>query len=126
MPSIPVAITEIEHGDDEDRTVQLPAEWAICSHCRGNGGHSRRFGAITQRDREQWDDESFEAYMRGDYDETCEVCNGSGKVLTVNRDACRTEEQKAALAQYDENARIDAELDAEQAAEMRYCYGPNY
>ena len=126
MPSISVQVSAIEHGDDEDRTVQLPAEWAICSHCRGNGGHSRRFGAITQRDREEWDDESFEAYMRGDYDETCEVCEGSGKVLVVNRSACHSEEQKAALAQYDEDARLDAEDAAMRDAEMRYCYGPNY
>lgn len=123
MPTIPVQIADTEHGDDEDRTVQLPAEWEICWHCRGNGGHSRRFGAITQSDREDWDDESFAAYMRGDYDENCE---GSGKVLRVNRDACHSEEQKAALAKMDEDARIDREIEAEHEAEMRYCHGLNY
>lgn len=126
LPSIPVAIDEIEHGADEDRIVQLPAKYEICSTCRGTGGHSLRFGAITQRDREQWDDESFEAYMRGDYDEACGDCEGTGKVLVVDRERVRTDEQKAALAQYDENARLDAEDAAMHEAEMRYCYGLNY
>ena len=128
MPSlsVQVAIDEIEHGADEDRIVQLPAKYEICSKCRGTGGHSLRFGAITQSDREEWDDDSFEAYMRGDYDEKCEDCEGSGKVLVVDRERVRTDEQKAALAQYDENARLDAEDAAMHAAEMRYCYGLNY
>lgn len=126
-PFIPVLVEEIENGDDEDRTVLLPAEWAICSQCRGSGGHSLRFGAITQEDRLlNWDEEAFADYMRGAYDETCEVCDGSGKVLIVDRDACRTDEQKAALAQMDRDAEIDAEMAAEQRAEMRYCYGLDY
>ena len=91
--SIQVAIDEIEHGADEDRIVHLPAKYEICSTCRGTGGHSLRFGAITQRDREEWDDDSFEAYMRGDYDEKCEDCEGSGKVLVDHQH--RTAAQQA-------------------------------
>jgi len=124
--TIPVLVEEIEHGDDEDRTVHLPAEYVICSQCRGTGGHSLRFGAITQSDRdEHWDEDSFESYMRGDYDEKCEPCDGTGKVLIVDRDACRTDEQKAALAKMDRDREIDAEIEAEHRAEMRYCYGPD-
>lgn len=126
--SIPVAIAEIEHGDDEDRTVQLPANYEICGTCRGTGGHSLRFGAITQSDREEWDDDSFDAYMRGDYDEKCEPCDGTGKVLVIDREAIdrsSNADWKTALAKFDEDARIDAEIEAEYRAEMRACYGPD-
>lgn len=127
IPYIAVAVAEIEHGDDEDRSVNLPAKYEICSQCRGTGGHSLRFGAITQSDRdENWDEDSFAAYMRGDYDEKCEPCDGTGKVLVIDRDAIRTDEQKAALAKYDADAEAEADFRAEQEAEMRYCYGPNY
>lgn len=127
VPFIAVPVSEVEHGDDEDRTVKLPAEWTICSTCRGSGGHSLRFGAITASDREEnWDEDSFAAYMAGDYDEKCEPCDGTGKVLVIDRERCTTPEQKAALAKHDEAARIDAEIEAEHEAEMRYCYGPNY
>lgn len=126
MPTIPVAVAEIEHGDDEDRTIQLPADWVICSTCRGNGGHSLRFGAITQSDRDEyWDEDSFSDYMAGRYDEPCGSCEGTGKVLIVDRDACRTDEQKAALAKMDRDREIDEEIEAEHRAEMRYCYGPD-
>lgn len=126
LPTIPVAVAELEHGDDEDRTIQLPAEWVICSTCSGSGGHSLRFGAITQRDREEdWDEDSFADYMAGRYDEKCEPCEGTGKVLIVNREACRSAEQIAALAKLDSDAEIDAEIEAEHRAEMRYCYGPD-
>lgn len=129
MPSIPVAVAEMEHGDDEDRTIQLPAQWAICSTCSGSGGHSLRFGAITQSDRdENWDEDSFADYMDGKYDERCEPCEGTGKVLVIDREAIERSsnvEVKAALLKYDEDARIDAEIEAEHRAEMRYCYGPD-
>lgn len=123
LPTISVAVDEVEHGADEDHVIQLPAKYEICSTCRGTGGHSLRFGAITQRDREQWDDDSFDAYMNGDYDETCDDCEGTGKVLVVDRERVRTEAQKLALAQYDENARLDAEDAAVREAENRYCFG---
>ncbi len=120
MPSIEVQVAEIEHGDDEDRTIKIPAMWAICSTCRGSGGHSLRFGAITQQNiDEDWDEDSFRDYMTGKYDETCDPCQGTGKVLVVNRDAHFSAEQKAALAKYDGDADLDREMEAESAAELR-------
>lgn len=122
IPYIEVPVAEVEHGDDEDRTVRLPGEWVICSTCRGSGGHSLRFGAITADEFHgpDWDEDSRAAYMAGDYDETCEPCKGTGKVVVVNREACRSDEQKAALAKYDEDARIDREIEAEYAAERAF------
>lgn len=57
--------------------------WEICDVCNGDGGHSRRLGVIN---RDDWDDEEFGYYMRGGYDITCELCNGSGKVKEIDLD----------------------------------------
>lgn len=126
MSGRPYVTVEIEiDGEEEPRNVQLPANWEICSTCRGNGGHSLRFGAITEEDRRlNWDDESFQDYMSGAYDETCQTCEGTGKVAVVDREACAPHpDLAAALAYKDEQERIDAEIEAEHRAEMRYCYG---
>lgn len=118
--TISVQTADTELGDEEDRHVDLPAEYVICSQCRGTGGHSLRFGAITQSDREEhWDEDSFADYMSGKYDENCERCEGTGKALVIDRDARMTDVQKAALAKYDGDAEDEAEYRAMQAAELR-------
>lgn len=77
--------------------------WAICGRCNGDGGHSHRLGAFTLDEFNQdFDDEEQERYFAGGYDETCEVCGGSGKVRTP-----ANEEER-------EEAQADAEVDAEQ------------
>lgn len=79
--------------DGEIPTVSLPTRWVICDYCEGNGGHSRRFGAITEEDWHDWDDESRHAYMSGKYDERCDSCNGSGKVLVLEENILPAEVQ---------------------------------
>jgi hypothetical protein len=81
--------------DAEGVELKLPLVWIICDDCQGHGKSSAYLGAITQSDREQdWDDESFEHYMRGGYDKTCDRCHGSGKVEVIAYDQL-SEEQKA-------------------------------
>lgn len=59
--------------------------WKICCRCGGEGNHSHAIGAITGADRADWSDDEFSAYMAGAYSETCEVCEGTGKVLADNQ-----------------------------------------
>ena len=72
--------------DGEIPTVPLNTKWVICDYCEGEGGHSRRFGAITSDEWHEWDEESRHAYMSGKYDERCENCNGDGKVRILDED----------------------------------------
>lgn len=72
--------------NDEVTSCSLTFEWQICSVCRGDGGHSRRLGVIDSETMNDWDDDEIEFYFSGGYDETCESCNGSGKVKALFRD----------------------------------------
>jgi DnaJ-class molecular chaperone len=49
----------------------------ICPTCQGDGSHAQHLGEIR---RDDWSDEEFDDYMAGGYDQTCETCQGSGKV----------------------------------------------
>lgn len=123
---IKVQVANIEDGDADDEFVNLPAKWTICGTCHGNGAHSLHLGAITSEDRRlNWDEDSFNDYMSGAYDRKCDDCDGTGKVLQIDRRAMMTEAQKAALKKYDDDAEIDRQLAAEEAAERRYFYGPD-
>lgn len=53
------------------------APWIICPLCSGDGSTSAHMGIV---DREDWDEEDFQAYLDGKYDQPCSVCKGSGKV----------------------------------------------
>lgn len=70
--------------DEEIAPFTMHMHWVICDYCEGNGGHSRRFGAITSDEFAEWDEESRHNYMSGKYDERCEACNGDGKVYVMN------------------------------------------
>lgn len=55
--------------------------WIICPTCQGEGTSSAHLGAIPAEEfHNEWAPEEQEAYLRGDYDTTCERCGGSGKV----------------------------------------------
>jgi hypothetical protein len=108
MPSICVLIPSPD--PDCEINVHLPATWEICPACQGAGQSSAHLGAITQDDWENdWSDDEREDYLGGAYDHICAVCGGSGKVLEPNRQACVTDDHKAALAAYDEDLRNQAE-----------------
>jgi hypothetical protein len=83
---------------------ELPGKWAICPKCDGHGHHSRDFGAITADEwiGPDWDDDSRESYLRGDYDRPC-GCSG-GKVWIVDVKAC-TFAQKRVLVEERRSAR---------------------
>ncbi len=51
-----------------------------CHSCRGKGTVALHGIAIAAGDFNgpDWDDDSREAYLSGDYDTPCEICNGKG------------------------------------------------
>lgn len=80
---------------------QFTGPWVICSRCNGDGSHSHRLGAISaEQMAHDWDEEEQERYFAGGYDESCEVCEGTGKV----RKAANNAERKEAQAERDARA----------------------
>jgi RecJ-like exonuclease len=108
-----------EDDDGNETEFTIPARFEICDECRGEGRHTNRNidgnGITASEWEEDWDDESREAYFRGDYDVDCEECDGSGKVLvpeTENltpkhrEDLERYEERQAEWARWDHEDRM--------------------
>ena len=102
--------------DDEsaEQDHELPAAWAICDRCEGNGKHDpEAFRNGFSREDFDEDPDFAEAYRAGRYDVPCEECHGSGKVLIVDADRlndaqraiyrrhCEAETERAAWARAD-------------------------
>ena len=114
---VPYVIGE-EIEDEEE--CELPACWAICSRCRGNGTHVNPnvdgHGISAEEWANDYDDESREMYMNGGYDVRCEDGCTDGKVLVVDEDQCKNEPRKSLLAWYQKHAEDEAR---EEAADRR-------
>jgi DnaJ-class molecular chaperone len=130
---MPTDCIEITLGDEdqgeESRVVSLPTKFKVCPTCEGRGKHCQHLGAFTQDEMDEHGPDFREDYMAGVYDKTCETCDGQRVVAVVDRDAIavsRNPDFTMALEQYDREQEADREWRAEQEAEMRYCYGPNY
>lgn len=125
----PENLLNLEHGYDSDApwpTIKIPALYVVCSTCHGKGRHSNAIGVITQEDRDQnWDDESFEAYMRGEYDQTCEECKGLRVVMSI--DETRATEEQIKLYndyqreqdEYEQESRMEYRMTSEYSHEVR-------
>ena len=115
-PAKTVTIYGVDEGE-ADRVIELPTTWAVCSVCNGEGKHvnpSIDAGGISA---EQFhDDPDFaEDYFGGSYDVTCYRCNGRTTEAVVDWSGVDPDIVEA----YDEQCRIDAELEAEHQAEIR-------
>jgi len=110
-----ITFTEyLEDGSEKEH--ELPCKYEVCPTCRGKGKHSLHLGAITQEDRERdWDHESWEEYMRGGYDRTCDRCGGKRVVAVVDRARC----PRPLLKLYDEHLREEREYQALCESERR-------
>ena len=71
-------------SDEHINPCPIREVWVICDLCRGSGGHSNRFGAYSAQEWDEHDEEFRDNYMSGLYDECCENCDGSGKVLMLD------------------------------------------
>jgi hypothetical protein len=109
---------------EDEQTGQgyyLPHCWAICERCRGEGRHDHPAfanGITSSEWRDEWDPDAREAYMRGDYDVPCEVCDRTGKVRVPNV-AAMTYPQKRLAAARRRAARWHLEFETERRAEER-------
>ena len=116
-----LSITD-EEGDSADmlRDVEFPARFAVCPTCEGKGSHVNpnvdRKG-ISQEDFDA-DPDFKEAYLSGAYDVTCHECAGKRVVPEVNTDAL-SDEQKTALAAWEQEQADLADMDREDAATYR-------
>lgn len=99
-----------------DIEEEMPMTWGVCHLCEGEGKHvnpSIDAGGISAE--QFYDDPDFaESYMRGDYDQTCNACNGRTTVPVINWDALDDDHRKA----YEEQLRADADYEAERLAEI--------
>lgn len=100
-------------------------KWVICDCCEGNGkvenpAFSNGFTSSEWHDMHQDDQAS---YMAGDYDVECQDCKGLGRVQVPNVAAMTFAEKRLLVVERRETreeARLNAEIDAEWAAELRF------
>jgi hypothetical protein len=67
-------------NDGEIEPCIISTRMELCSSCEGRGAHSLRFGAITSEEFAEWDEDSRSDYLRGNYDERCDECEGQNVV----------------------------------------------
>ena len=105
-------------ADEQIQRCTITEEWVICTTCRGSGGHSNRFGAFSADEWNEQDDEFRDNYISGRYDENCDTCDGTGKVLMLNEDEL-SDEARGYLQDYLEDEYETAAM--ERAERMAGC-----
>ena len=93
----------------------MQAVGAICPSCQGEGHHSLAMGSFTQDEWAMESEEFKEGYLNGEYDQPCETCDGTGKVLVPDYHRADPELLKA----YEQYLREDEHDAAMYRAEMR-------
>lgn len=119
---------EYEDGDGNEVVAELPAKYEVCPRCRGKGTHCNPNidgNGITADEWERdWDEDSREAYVRGDYDVTCTTCGGQRVVLVPDHEACQaTTELQQLSTMYIERERQKARWDHEDRMTRRWESG---
>lgn len=106
------------NGEIDVGEVRLPAKYEVCGRCAGRGVHDHPAfsNGITSDEwhSPDWDDESRESYMRGDYDVPCSVCRGQRVVLVPDEDAFNAEQRAAWAAEQQLQAAMAAEAASER------------
>ena len=101
-------------------------KWIICNSCEGNAKVENPAFANGFTSSE-WHDmhvDEQDSYMAGEYDVACEDCSGLGRVQVPNVAAMTFGEKRQyviELREAREEARINAQLDAEWSAEIARC-----
>ena len=121
MRQIKETITVTVYGRDGrgefDLTQEAPGKFEVCPECDGRGERALHGIAITgdEWNGPDWDDDSREAYVRGDYDTVCECCNGARVIVVLDRERATPEQ----VAAYDGEQEAEADYRAWCAAERR-------
>jgi len=91
MPSIKVQVKIYDdEAEDGERTIEVPGVREVCGRCHGDGTHWHPAfsNGITQQEREEdWDDDSWDGLMSGQYNVVCEECGGRNVVDIVDEEA---------------------------------------
>lgn len=98
-----------EDDDGNEHEVKFPTHWEICDTCHGEGHRTNPAidGNGLSPDDPDLDEDFWDGYWSGRYDITCDDCEGTGKVLTVDESKC-TPEMLAQLAEaYQNQAETD-------------------
>jgi hypothetical protein len=106
------------YGNRGTHAIDLPAKWAVCPACEGEGKSSSYLGAFTASEWRDQDDDFKQNYCAGAYDRPCETCNGRSTVQRIDVERL-TRWQRRLYAEYCSQLRDFASIDAEQAAERR-------
>lgn len=119
MTGGPTTIELVTWDDVGDEVVlELPAKFALCPRCRGAGSHVNPAvdgnGISPQEFAE--DPDFQESYFAGVYDVACERCGGEKVIKVIDRARAKPIDLKI----YDDQARVERELEAEEAAERRF------
>lgn len=115
MITMPITMVD---DDGLETTVNLPAAYHICAHCRGTGKSSSYLGAFSRDEMDEQGPEFVDDYIAGHYDRPCDDCQGTGKVLLIDEARCTSDEHKKALAWVRDQQEQMAECDAIVRAEM--------
>jgi hypothetical protein len=110
-----------EVARDYDERVWIPFEYEVCDLCGGKGtmvNPNIDRNGLTHEDFDEMGPEFEEDYFRGVYDQPCARCDGD-RVMPVPTTA-------EGIQLVDEIERERYEIYAEQEAERRFCYGPDY
>jgi predicted methyltransferase len=86
-------------------------KWMICPVCRGEGQYvnpSIDANGITAEEMHELGDDFREEYTAGAYDVTCQICQGTGKVLSSE-----WAEEQERLAQAASDRRLAAREDGD-------------
>jgi hypothetical protein len=120
-------VARIYPDDDFPEYMPIPSKNQMCDECGGNGkvDNPAFSNGITQEDRDEMGEESFENYMDGRYDVTCPCCKGQRVIKVADVSQC-TMYQKRFLVRVrqDEKSRAEFEKEGEsEAAYHRACAG---
>lgn len=110
---------KVDFGDGDE--VWVPIRFDVCESCYGKGRYVNPNidrGGLTAEDFDESGIDFLEGYMAGDYDITCEECEGRRVTPVFAGDHAMGKRIEALVA--DRHA-----AQAELEAEMRFCYGPN-
>lgn len=118
-----MATIKFEMLNDETESVEvaLPAKYAVCGRCDGEGKHVNPAidgNGLSREDFEQ-DPDFEEGYFRGDYDVACQDCKGRTTVLEVDEEACRRQGLGKELEAYWQARRDERAYLREVEAERR-------
>jgi RecJ-like exonuclease len=116
MSRVTITFTLVtDDGDEAEHSI--PARYEVCSRCAGTGTHVNPSidGNGISPEEFRADPDFEESYFRGDYDVTCEKCDGERVVPVADLERA-TSEQRAA---YREHQRVLAEMRRDDASERR-------